>query len=95
MGPSDWRLRACLFRPDMKECKEMIPKLFAWEIDKGHQTEAEHRETYEMIRNYVEENKEMPPEEMVFASIAHDHHKEFHNYYRSLMEMEKNLEASK
>jgi hypothetical protein len=65
------------------------------QLSQGIDIEKEHKDTYQMIKDYVLKNGEFPKEEDVYKSIASDHIKEFPSYYDALKDMEDGLKKEK
>lgn len=58
------------------------------ELSRGTQVESEHKNMVEWLKNYVDENGKLPPDEMIYQKIAEDHLKEDADYYKKLYLME-------
>ena len=50
----------------------------------GTRVEGEHKKTYKFLSHYLKTHKRLPPQGVVFKSIAKDHLREHKNYYQKL-----------
>jgi len=60
---------------------------------KGLEIEKEHNTTLDFIKQYLEQNGELPPDDDVYMSIAVDHLSEGLDYYDKLEELETQLQS--
>ncbi len=55
------------------------------QLEIGIDVESEHEPTYEWLRNFLKENKKLPPKIELYKKIAEDHLNEYDDYYTRLM----------
>ncbi len=55
------------------------------QIEMGKDIEQEHEPTYNWLKDYVKENKKLPPASEMYKHIAEDHLDEIDDYYTQLM----------
>ena len=85
--------RSKIFSKEFKG--SMIKSMDQKELGLGIKVEQEHSDTFGMIETYYKKHNKLPPEEMVYASIAADHLEEFKDYYSRLKEMERKAKGKK